>query len=248
MIRLTNLQKIYRTKEIETVALDQVNIEVKAGEFLSVMGPSGCGKSTLLNIMGLLDAPTAGEVEIGGIPCREMNDTAQAGLRNRQLGFVFQSFHLIHSLNVLDNVALPLLYRKSVVIRSWEEGDDYVQPESYWRSTFRFWSNVAPDFGRILLVYGLLFFALLAVPAVSLSGMTGSRIERRLSEMGVRRAFGATRGMLMRQILGENFVFTLLGGVLGLALSCLLVYAGRSRSVAQALFPDGDYRREVNRK
>jgi putative ABC transport system ATP-binding protein len=112
MIKLTNLEKIYRTKEIETVALENVNLEVGKGEFLSIMGPSGCGKSTLLNIMGLLDAPSSGMVEIDGIKTVDMNDKEQAAFRNKQLGFVFQSFHLINSLNVLDNVELPLLYRK----------------------------------------------------------------------------------------------------------------------------------------
>jgi putative ABC transport system ATP-binding protein len=112
MIKLTNLEKIYRTKEIETVALENVNLEIRKGEFLSVMGPSGCGKSTLLNMMGLLDVPTSGSVEIDGIEIAGMNDKQQAAVRNRQLGFVFQSFHLIHSLKVLDNVELPLLYRK----------------------------------------------------------------------------------------------------------------------------------------
>lgn len=112
MIKLTNLQKIYRTKEIETVALENVNLEIEKGEFLSIMGPSGCGKSTLLNIMGLLDAPTSGSVEIHGIDTLQMNDKKLAAFRNQQLGFVFQSFHLINSLNVLDNVELPLLYRK----------------------------------------------------------------------------------------------------------------------------------------
>jgi putative ABC transport system ATP-binding protein len=112
MIKLSQLEKIYRTKEIETVALENVNLEVRKGEFLSVMGPSGCGKSTLLNIMGLLDAPTTGIVEIDGVTTVNMNDKEQAAFRNRQLGFVFQSFHLINSLNVLDNVELPLLYRK----------------------------------------------------------------------------------------------------------------------------------------
>ncbi|HCC50629.1 MAG TPA: macrolide ABC transporter ATP-binding protein [Porphyromonadaceae bacterium] len=112
MIKLTNLEKIYRTKEIETVALEHVNLEVRKGEFLSIMGPSGCGKSTLLNIMGLLDTPTTGTVEIDGINTVNMNDREQAAFRNKQLGFVFQSFHLINSLNVLDNVELPLLYRK----------------------------------------------------------------------------------------------------------------------------------------
>jgi putative ABC transport system ATP-binding protein len=112
MIKLTNLEKIYRTKEIETVALENVNLEVRKGEFLSVMGPSGCGKSTLLNIMGLLDAPSSGGIEIDGVKTVDMSDGEQAVFRNKQLGFVFQSFHLINSLNVLDNVELPLLYRK----------------------------------------------------------------------------------------------------------------------------------------
>ncbi|MDH6313303.1 putative ABC transport system ATP-binding protein [Parabacteroides sp. PFB2-10] len=112
MIKLTNLEKIYRTKEIETVALENVNLEVKKGEFLSIMGPSGCGKSTLLNIIGLLDTPSGGIVEINDINTMQMNDKQQAAFRNEQLGFVFQSFHLINSLNVLDNVELPLLYRK----------------------------------------------------------------------------------------------------------------------------------------
>lgn len=113
MIKLTNLSKIYRTDEIETVALENVNMEVAKGEFLSVMGPSGCGKSTLLNVIGLLDTPTTGTVEIAGINTTEMKrDKDLAAFRNRKLGFVFQSFHLINSLNVLDNVELPLLYRK----------------------------------------------------------------------------------------------------------------------------------------
>ena len=112
MITLTNLEKIYRTKEIETVALENVNLTVDRGEFLSIMGPSGCGKSTLLNIIGLLDAPTYGTVEIAGVNTINMNDKQLAEFRNQKLGFVFQSFHLINSLNVLDNVELPLLYRK----------------------------------------------------------------------------------------------------------------------------------------
>ena len=112
MIKLTGINKIYRTNEIETVALENVNLEVNKGEFLSIMGPSGCGKSTLLNIMGLLDAPTGGTIEIAGTKVDGMKDKELAAFRNRKLGFVFQSFHLINSLNVLDNVELPLLYRK----------------------------------------------------------------------------------------------------------------------------------------
>ena len=112
MITLTSLSKIYRTNEIETVALENVNLKVDRGEFLSIMGPSGCGKSTLLNIMGLLDAPTAGTIEINGTHTEGMKDKELAAFRNKTLGFVFQSFHLINSLNVLDNVELPLLYRR----------------------------------------------------------------------------------------------------------------------------------------
>ena len=112
MIKLTNLQKIYRTKEIETVALENVNLEVQQGEFLSIMGPSGCGKSTLLNIMGLLDLPTSGTVEINGVNTVGMSDKELAAFRNKQLGFVFQSFNLIDELNVFENVELPLTYLK----------------------------------------------------------------------------------------------------------------------------------------
>ena len=111
MIKLTAVNKIYRTDEIETQALENVNLEVEKGEFLSIMGPSGCGKSTLLNIMGLLDLPTSGTVEIAGTDTTGMKDKELAAFRNRNLGFVFQSFHLINSLNVIDNVELPLLYR-----------------------------------------------------------------------------------------------------------------------------------------
>ena len=111
MIKLTGINKIYRTNEIETLALENVNLDVIKGEFVSIMGPSGCGKSTLLNIMGLLDAPS-GKIEINGTSVESMKDKELAAFRNKTLGFVFQSFHLINSLNVIDNVELPLLYRK----------------------------------------------------------------------------------------------------------------------------------------
>lgn len=112
MIKLTGINKIYRTNEIETLALENVNLDVEKGEFVSIMGPSGCGKSTLLNIMGLLDAPSSGKIEIKGTSVENMKDKELAAFRNKTLGFVFQSFHLINSLNVIDNVELPLLYRK----------------------------------------------------------------------------------------------------------------------------------------
>ncbi len=112
MIKLTGVNKIYRTDEIETQALENVNLSVEKGDFLSIMGPSGCGKSTLLNIMGLLDTPTSGTVEIAGTDTTGMKDKQLAAFRNHNLGFVFQSFHLINTLNVIDNVELPLLYRK----------------------------------------------------------------------------------------------------------------------------------------
>lgn len=112
MIKLTGINKIYRMNEIETLALENVNLDVAKGEFVSIMGPSGCGKSTLLNIMGLLDAPSSGKIEINGTSVESMKDKELAAFRNKTLGFVFQSFHLINSLNVIDNVELPLLYRK----------------------------------------------------------------------------------------------------------------------------------------
>ncbi|MDE5720657.1 MAG: ABC transporter ATP-binding protein [Paramuribaculum sp.] len=114
IINLQKINKIYRTNEIETVALENVNLEVEKGEFISIMGPSGCGKSTLLNIIGLLDSPTSGSVEICQTPTGKMKDSELAAFRNHNLGFVFQSFHLIPSLNVMDNVELPLIYRSHV--------------------------------------------------------------------------------------------------------------------------------------
>ncbi len=111
-IKLTGVNKIYRTESVETQALENVNLEVGRGEFLSVMGPSGCGKSTLLNIMGLLDVPTSGTIELCGERIdSHLSDNRLATLRNRSLGFVFQSFHLIGGLSVLDNVQIPLIYR-----------------------------------------------------------------------------------------------------------------------------------------
>jgi len=112
MIKLLNVDKVYRTKTIETIALTRVNIHIKKGEFVSVMGPSGCGKSTLLNIMGLLDEPSLGAIEIAGLPVMSYSDKKLAGLRNQKIGFVFQSYHLINDLSVVDNVEIPLIYRK----------------------------------------------------------------------------------------------------------------------------------------
>lgn len=114
LIQLKEINKVYRTREIETVALENVNIGIEKGEFVSIMGPSGCGKSTLLNIIGLLDKPTSGTVELDGAITGSLSDNELAAMRNRKLGFVFQSFHLIPTLNVIDNVELPLLYRKGV--------------------------------------------------------------------------------------------------------------------------------------
>lgn len=111
MIQLKNIEKVYRTSTIETLALNNINLEVAKGEFLSIMGPSGCGKSTLLNIMGLLDAPSKGEVLISGDSFRDFADKRMARFRNQKIGFIFQSYHLINDLPVVDNVELPLLYR-----------------------------------------------------------------------------------------------------------------------------------------
>ena len=109
--RLTGVEKVYQTDRIETIALNNINLDIRRGEFISVMGPSGSGKSTLLNIIGLLDKPSSGSVEIEGTPVHGSSDRALARLRNERIGFIFQSFHLISDLNVIDNVELPLLYR-----------------------------------------------------------------------------------------------------------------------------------------
>ncbi len=117
IIRLKEINKVYQTKEIETTALENVNIEVERGEFVSVMGPSGCGKSTLLNIIGLLDRPTSGTVELLDRTFVKASDSDLSHFRNTNIGFVFQSFHLIPSLDVAANVELPLIYRNDLTAR-----------------------------------------------------------------------------------------------------------------------------------
>lgn len=114
MIKLNSVNKIFLTDKVETQALYNVELTINKGEFVSIMGPSGCGKSTLLNIMGLLDNATSGTIQINGVDVDGMGDVDLARFRNQKLGFIFQSFHLIPSLNILDNVELPLLYRKGV--------------------------------------------------------------------------------------------------------------------------------------
>ena len=110
MIKTINLQKIFKTEEVETWALNNVSIEVKQGEFVAIMGPSGCGKSTLLNILGLLDNPTGGEYYLNGTEVSKYTESQRTSLRKGVIGFVFQSFNLIDELNVYENIELPLLY------------------------------------------------------------------------------------------------------------------------------------------
>lgn len=110
MIKSKNLKKIYRTEEVETTALDNVNLEIKEGEYVSIMGPSGCGKSTLLNILGMLDRPSTGEYFFLGEEVSKHSERQRARLRKENIGFVFQSFNLIDELTVYENVELPLLY------------------------------------------------------------------------------------------------------------------------------------------
>lgn len=110
MIKTINLQKIFKTEEVETWALNNVSIEVKQGEFVAIMGPSGCGKSTLLNILGLLDNPTGGEYYLNGTEVSKYTESQRTSLRKGVIGFVFQSFNLIDELNVYENVELPLTY------------------------------------------------------------------------------------------------------------------------------------------
>jgi putative ABC transport system ATP-binding protein len=112
MIQLADVSKTYRTDRIETKALDRVTLDIEGGEFVAVMGPSGCGKTTLLNLIGLLDVPSSGQVSIDGQPVTTQRDAELSRLRNEKVGFIFQSFHLVSDLPVLDNVQIPLLYRR----------------------------------------------------------------------------------------------------------------------------------------
>jgi len=110
MIKITDLEKIYRTEEVETIALNKLSLEVKDGEFVAVMGPSGCGKSTILNILGLLDDPDGGSFIFNGVEVAHFNERKRADMRKHNIGFVFQSFNLIDELTVYENVELPLIY------------------------------------------------------------------------------------------------------------------------------------------
>jgi putative ABC transport system ATP-binding protein len=112
LIRLTGVKKVFYTDEVETHALEEVHLEIQPGEYLAVAGPSGCGKTTLLSILGLLDAPSDGNYELGGKEVARLSASERAQIRNRQIGFIFQAFNLIGDLTVYENVELPLTYRK----------------------------------------------------------------------------------------------------------------------------------------
>ena len=127
MITLNSLSKIYRTDEIETVALENVNLTVERGEFLSIMGPSGCGKSTLLNILGTLDSPTSGSYFFEGKQVDKMNENQLTALRKNNLGFIFQSFNLIDELTVYENVELPLVYMGIKAAQRKEKGNKVLE-------------------------------------------------------------------------------------------------------------------------
>jgi putative ABC transport system ATP-binding protein len=111
VIKLDKVSKTYQTDKVETLAIKEICLDVRKGEFVCMMGPSGCGKSTLLNLIGLLDRPGSGTVSVDGTPVTTYRDKQVAALRNTTFGFIFQSFHLINDLRVIDNVELPLLYR-----------------------------------------------------------------------------------------------------------------------------------------
>jgi putative ABC transport system ATP-binding protein len=111
LIELKAIEKVFLTDEVETHALSGVNLEIRHGEYVSISGPSGCGKSTLLSILGLLDSPTSGTYELRGEPVAQLNHAQRARVRNREIGFIFQSFNLIGDLTVWENIELPLTYR-----------------------------------------------------------------------------------------------------------------------------------------
>ncbi len=111
LINLTGIKKVFTTEEVETHALSDIHLDIKEGEYVSIEGPSGCGKSTLLAILGLLDAPSGGSYELNGKPVAQLTLSDRARIRNREIGFIFQSFNLIGDLTVFENVELPLVYR-----------------------------------------------------------------------------------------------------------------------------------------
>lgn len=138
MIKITNLEKYYKTEEVQTIALNKLSFEVKEGEFAAIMGPSGCGKSTLLNILGLLDDPDGGSYLFNGTEVSGYNERQRARLRKHNIGFVFQSFNLIDELSVFENVELPLIYtgvkpaeRKERVHQVLEKNADHASPEAF---------------------------------------------------------------------------------------------------------------------
>lgn len=112
MIKTSKLSKVYRTEEVETTALNEVDVEIKEGEFVSVMGPSGCGKSTLLNVLGMIDSPSGGDYLFNGEEVGRLSERKRSNVRKHNLGFVFQSFNLIDELTVYENIELPMLYTK----------------------------------------------------------------------------------------------------------------------------------------
>jgi len=114
LIELEDLRRVYRTETVETHALGGIDLVIERGEYVTIEGPSGCGKSTLLTILGLLDEPTSGEYRLAGVPVNEIDAEERARLRNREIGFIFQSFNLIPEMTVDENVELPLLYRRGV--------------------------------------------------------------------------------------------------------------------------------------
>lgn len=131
MIQLENIKKVFRTEEVETIALAGITLKVEEGEFVAIMGPSGCGKSTLLNILGLLDNPTEGTYNLAGTEVGSLKESERTMVRKGQIGFVFQSFNLIDELNVEQNVELPLKYLGVPKKRATEKGSGDVAPHGY---------------------------------------------------------------------------------------------------------------------
>lgn len=214
MIEINNISKVFRTSEVETVALNHVNLDVKEGEFVAIMGPSGCGKSTLLNILGLLDNPTEGSYKLLGQEVADLKEKERTRVRKGKLGFVFQSFNLIDELNVYENVELPLTYlgvkageRKRMV-------EDILKRMNISHRAKHFPQQLSGgQQQRVAIARAVV--TILFVTLMGLIGYINDEIQRRSKEIAIRKVNGAEASSILRLFSKDIFWISLPAVFLG---------------------------------